>query len=150
MLRKVLRALAVALAVIVAGAAVLYLTNAAPDTPPISAADANDPTRPYIVKLHAQWCPVCMLTKDEWAEIEEHYADRANLLVIDSTNAATSQASATEAERLGLGDLSNRYYGATGIVVVLDGRTRDVVAEIAGNRSFDDYRAAIDAVLAAN
>jgi hypothetical protein len=41
----------------------------------------------------------------------------------------------------------DEYAGATGTIVVLDGRTRKVTASIGGSRDFAPYRAAIDATL---
>jgi thiol-disulfide isomerase/thioredoxin len=125
----------------------LYLGNRAPTVGPIPPSEIATPGRPYVVKLHAQWCPVCMVTKDVWAQIEQTYAGRVNLLVLDFTNQATTDASRIEATRLGLESFFDEYEGATGTVVVLTGATRQVTASIGGSRDFADYRAAIDAAL---
>jgi thiol-disulfide isomerase/thioredoxin len=125
----------------------LYLGNPAPAVPAISAVEAARTRKPYVVKLHAQWCPACMVTKGVWSRIEETYSGRANLVVLDFTNQASTQASKVEAARLGLERFFDEYGGATGTVVVLDGRTREVMASIGGSRDFGEYRAAIDAAL---
>jgi thiol-disulfide isomerase/thioredoxin len=127
---------------------VLYATNRAPVVAPLSDDDARASDRPFVVKLHAQWCPSCMVTKDVWAEVHEAYAGRARLVVFDFTNDGTTAAAAAEARRLGLERMFDEYAGATGFVVVLDGRTREVRDEV-GGRDFDPYRAAIDAAIAA-
>jgi thiol-disulfide isomerase/thioredoxin len=127
----------------------LYVGNRAPTVAPIPAPDTATPGRPYVVKLHAQWCPVCLVTKDMWAQIEQTYAGRVNLLVLDFTNQAHTDASRVEAKRLGLESFFDEYGGATGTVVVLSGATRQVTASIGGSRDFADYRAAIDAALTA-
>jgi thiol-disulfide isomerase/thioredoxin len=146
MIKKVLLTLA-SLAVLTAAlAGILYVTNPPPAVARI-ADDAIGSGKPYVVKLHAQWCPFCMLTKDEWSRIEEAYAARVNLLVLDFTNQANTDASQAEARRLGLEKFFDEYAGATGIVVVLDGRTKEVTAEIGGSRDFSEYRTAIDAAL---
>jgi thiol-disulfide isomerase/thioredoxin len=145
MVKKALLALGALAAVLTGTVAGLYITNEPPAVPVLSTADA---TKPYVVKLHAQWCPYCMLTKDEWAQLQDAYEDRVNLAVLDFTNDATTERSRVEANRLGLGDVFEWYFGATGLVVVLDGRTRDVLSEVGGNASFDEYRAAVDAALA--
>lgn len=132
------------LVLIVAG---LLLANSAPSVPEVAAAEAASPTMPYVVKLHARWCPVCMLTKDEWAEIEENYNGRVNLVVFDSTTESARDASRDVAARLGLGEVLDAYHGATGVVLVIDAATREVVSTLGGNRSFADYREAIDAAL---
>src|SRR5688572_2399566 len=100
-MKKLLLALAV-LAMLVAGAvAAAYAMNPAPSVPGISATEASNPTKPYVVKLHAQWCSTCMLTKGVWAEVNEAYAGKVNLVVLDFTNEAKTAASRAEASRLG-------------------------------------------------
>jgi hypothetical protein len=70
-----------------------------------------------------------------------------NLVVLDFTTDANTEASRAEATRLGLETFFEEYAGATGTIVVLDGRTREVTASINGSRDFATYRAAIDAAL---
>lgn len=147
MFRKILGGSLAFLLVLVAVAGLLFVGNAAPTVTPVSAATMGDSSRPYVVKLHARWCPVCMLTKAEWAQIDTTYADRVKLFVFDSTSDATIERSRIEAERIGLDGLWDRYRGASGVVLVLDGRTKEVLAELAGSRPFADYQSAIDAVL---
>jgi uncharacterized protein (UPF0333 family) len=77
----------------------LYARNATPTVPALATAEAAAPSASWVVKLHAQWCPVCMLTK-------------------------------------------------AGPILVLDGRSKSILAWINGSRDFADYRAAIDSALA--
>jgi len=147
MLKKVLLvAASCALALAVAGY-VVYAGNSAPVVPPLSVAETAASGKPYVVKLHAQWCPVCLVTKSIWSDIEAEYSERVNLLVLDFTDEANTDASRAEARRLGLDQFFDEYAGATGIIVVLDGRTKAVRASIHGSREFADYRAAIDEAL---
>ncbi|HEY7672601.1 MAG TPA: thioredoxin family protein [Gammaproteobacteria bacterium] len=125
----------------------LYLTNATPSVPAISAAEAARTDRPWVVKLHAQWCPICRLTKGVWSRIEGTYADRVRLVVFDFTDDETTAASRAEAERLGLTELFEQSGFATGPIVVLDSSTKEVLAWISGSRDFAEYGAAIDAAL---
>jgi thiol-disulfide isomerase/thioredoxin len=147
MIKKALLGLISLVAVLAAAGYVTYVTNTAPTVPAISAAEAAKTNKPYVVKLHAQWCPKCMMTKDIWSQIEAAYAARVNLLVLDFTSEANTEASRAEAERLGLERFFDEYGGVTGTIVVLDGRTKEVTASIDGSRDFADYRAAIDAIL---
>jgi thiol-disulfide isomerase/thioredoxin len=147
------RVLSMAAAVVVALAALgsfLYLRNATPTVPALTSAEASATGAPWVVKLHAQWCPVCMSTKGMWTEIEQTYAGRVRLAVFDFTNAATTAASRAEAERLGLTALFDEAGFATGPIVILDGRTKAVLAWINGSRDFTEYSAAIDAAIAAS
>lgn len=149
MIKKTLLVVALLTVVLVAFACVMYVRNRTPTVPAISSAEAANPSKPYVVKLHAQWCPVCMLTKAVWTQIEATYSMRVNLVVLDFTNQATADASRAEAKRLGLEQFFDENAGSTGTIVVLDGRTKEVTASIHGGRDFAEYRAAIDATLRA-
>jgi hypothetical protein len=132
---------------LVAGAvAWLLVTNPAPVVP-----DSGDvpPAAPVVVKLHARWCAICMATKGAWTEVQQAYAGRVRFVVFDFTSDTTTEVSRGQAARLGLEAVFNEYVGETGTVLVLDGTTRDVRHSLHGHRDSAQYRAAIDAVLAA-
>lgn len=149
MLKKIALVVVVALLVLAGSVVAMYFVNAAPVVPAISASEASSGTKPFVVKLHAQWCAVCMITKSAWSQIEEEYAGRVNFLVLDFTDDKTTDASKAAAERVGLGRVFEES-GSTGVVLVVDGRTKDVTASIAGSRNVAEYRAAIDAALKAS
>jgi thiol-disulfide isomerase/thioredoxin len=147
MIKKLLLLSTVAVLALTGVGYALYVRNVAPAVPVISAEAIARSNKPFVVKLHAQWCAVCMVTKRVWSEIEETYAGRVHLVVLDFTTSATTEASRAEATRLGLQKFFDEYGGATGTVAVLDGRTREVTASIGGSRDFSAYRAAIDTAL---
>ena len=147
MIKKALLIVSFLVVALVAVASVMYVQNATPTVPTISAVEATNTSRPYVVKLHAQWCPICMLTKAVWSQIEVAYSGRANFVVFDFTNQTTTDRSRAEAKQLGLEKFFDDNVGATGTVAVLDGRTKEEAASIHGIRGFDEYRAAIDASL---
>ena len=148
MLKKALAVVLAIVSAIVVGGYVLYLRNTVPVVPVLDARDVASARKPIVVKLHAQWCVKCMATKDVWADIEKEYANRVHLLVMDFTDAASTELSRKEAQRLGLDRFFEEFSGATGIVVVLDAATKDVAAELGFSRDLSVYRAAIDAALA--
>lgn len=147
-MKRALVALSSLMLVLAGVAAALWMWNAAPVSPPIPAAEAANPTKPFVVKLHAQWCHVCLATTSMWSQVESSYGNRVNLVVFDFTNEATTVASEAEARRLGLEKFFAETEG-TGSVAVLHGRTKEVLAFIAGSRDFSEYRAAIDQALTA-
>lgn len=146
---KPLRIVLAIVAVLAATGAFLYARNVTPVVPAISAVDASADGAPWVVKLHAQWCPVCMMTKGIWAQIEQTYAGRVRLAVFDFTSDATTAASRAEAERLGLTAVFNEAAFATGSILVLDGKNEHITGWITGSRDFAEYRAAIDSALSA-
>ena len=148
MLKKGLAVMALVVAAAGVAGYVMYLGNTAPAVPAIAAGDLAA-RKPIVVKLHAQWCPKCMVTKGVWEDIEKEYAGRVHLVVMDFTSDASTEVSRKEAERLGLNQFFEQFSGATGLVVVLHAGTKDVAAELEFNRDLREYRAAIDAALAA-
>ncbi len=147
MLKKAIIAATVFGAVVIAAGSAAYVTNGAPAVSVISTEEVAAAGRPIVVKLHAQWCIYCRVTKGVWSQIEETYRGRAHFLVLDFTNDATTEASRAEAARLGLESFFDDFAGVTGTIVVLDPRTKEVSAEINGSRDFSEYREAIDAAL---
>lgn len=127
-------------------AVVLYATNPPPVVPAVSVDDVAALSRPFVVKLHAQWCPRCMGQKGIWTELERDYRDRVNFVVFDFTTDGTTASSREVARRIGLEAVFDSYDGITGAVLVVDGRTREVVADL-GGFSADEYRTAIDGAL---
>ena len=121
MIRKILFTLACLLGTLAAVGAVLYVRNPPPAVATISSPELVDTNKPYVVKLHAQWCPICMFTKDRWSEIEARYSRRVKLVVFDFTNQATTEAGRADAKRLGLERFYDEIVGETGTITVLDG-----------------------------
>ena len=147
MVKKILIGSGVVVAILATGGYLLYAGNVAPTVAAVSATAAADPSRPFIIKLHAQWCPICLVTKDVWSELAAQYEGQANLVVFDFTDEASTLASKAEANRLGLGAFFAEYEGMSGAIAVIDGGSRETRALITGNRAVDEYREAIDASL---
>src|SRR4051794_20254029 len=68
----------------------LLAANPAPTVPAIRS-DTGVGRQPYVVKLHARWCPLCMVTKDVWSEVDAAYAGKVRLVVFDFTTDATTE-----------------------------------------------------------
>jgi len=147
MIKKTLVIISSSIALVAAAGAVLYIRNATPVVPAMSEVEAADTTKPFVIKLHAQWCPVCMMTKGVWSDIATSYAGRVHLVVFDFTNDTTTAASRAEAHRLGLDAFYAENEGWTGTIAVLDGRSKVEKAVIHGSRDFEEYRTAIDTAL---
>jgi thiol-disulfide isomerase/thioredoxin len=144
MIKKIfIASLALVIALAVAGI-VMFAKNPAPTVARLSTSESG---KPYVVKVHARWCPVCMLTKSAWSEIEKAYSASVNLVVFDVTNGAMTEASRSEARRIGLDAFFEEHAGWTGAIAVLDGRTKKVITVLEGHRSVAEYRTAIDAAL---
>jgi thiol-disulfide isomerase/thioredoxin len=131
MLKKIAIVFIAGCLALVAAGYVMYRANAAPATPAISAEEASNPSKPFVVKLHSQWCHVCLITTPAWSQIQKEYAKRVNFLVLDFTDDQTTDAGRVAAERVGLGRIFEEA-GSAGVVLIVDGRAKEVTASIAG------------------
>ena len=125
-------------------AAGLVATNPAPRVPAWAAHDPATSAQPYVVKLHATWCPICIATKGAWAEMQRAYAGNVRFVVFDFTDRESTEATRRRASALGLDAVFAEYEGETGTVLVLDGASKEVRQSLHGLRSAADYGAAID------
>lgn len=138
---------AAAIGLSIALGAALIVSNPPPRVPALPAAQAHAPGPPYVVKLHARWCPLCMTTRGVWSTIEQQYTGRVRFVVFDFTNDETTRASRDEARRIGLGTLFEEYVGETGTVLVVHGTSKAVIGDLHGDRDLTHYRTAIDRAL---
>ena len=90
-----------------------------------------------------------MMTKDLWARLEQTYRARVRLVVFDFTTEATTENSRAVASHLELDSLFDEYRGATGTVLVVNGRSKAVEHSLHGDLEWEEYAAAVDAALAA-
>ena len=114
MVRKAVVGVIALVAVLAATGFGLYLTNRAPVARPLTAAEIASSGKPYVVKLHAQWCPKCRMTKGVWSQLAAEYDARVHMVVLDFTAESDTEASRAEAQRLGLSAVFDEYVGATG------------------------------------
>ena len=149
MIKKALIVLMIGAVLLAGVGGLLYAINSAPMVAKISPDDPAVQARPYVIKMHAQWCSVCMMTKGVWTQIEEKYRGRVNFVVMDFTNQAAWAASEAEAKRLGLEKIFAEFGGASGLICILDAGTKALRKDIGGSRNLADYSEAIDAALAA-
>jgi thiol-disulfide isomerase/thioredoxin len=136
------------LVLLLAGAGVvMFVLNPPPRVPPVALNEPTAATRPFVVKLHAQWCAVCLLAKPAWAELQTAYAGRVNLVVFDITNKETTEASRAEAKRLGLAEFFEAHSREPGAVYLLDGISKEVKGSVSGARALTEFSVVIDEVL---
>jgi len=100
-------------------------------------------TKPYVVKIHADWCGSCKALESVWKRIETDLGDRAIAVTLDVSDRVAYTESLAVAERLGISDFFQEYRSRTGTIAVLACHTREPVAIMYGERDLEKYRAAI-------
>jgi thiol-disulfide isomerase/thioredoxin len=109
-------------------------------------AAASENARPFVVKIHADWCGTCRLLEPTWAELGDRYGEQVQFVLLDVTTASSLETSRAEAERLGLQSFFDRYKSKTGSIGVLDA-SGEPVEILKGVRDVQDYDAPIQQAL---
>jgi thiol-disulfide isomerase/thioredoxin len=124
-------------------AAVLVLAAVALAAPKARAGSGSCETKPFIVKIHADWCGTCKRLGPVWEEIQATLGEQATVVNLDVTDRAAYDRSRAEAERLGIDTFVDEYRARTGAIAVLDCRTREPVVVLLGERDITKYRDAL-------
>ena len=103
--------------------------------------------RPYLVKVHADWCGTCTRLNPVWSRLDASYGDRVELVLLDVTDRDAVARSRATAERLGLVEFFDAHKSKTGVIAVLDA-SRQPVAVWKGETELAKYSDVIDATLA--
>ena len=106
--------------------------------------EANTCTdKPYVVKIHADWCGTCKTLAPLWEQINASLGDRARVVDFDVTDRAAYEKSRAEAKRLGIIDFFERYKKRTGTIAVLDCKTLEPVEVLRGESDLSKVRDAV-------
>ena len=130
-------------ALVLAALAALCLAGAAAQAGVSQISAADDASRPFVVKIHADWCMTCLMLDVTWAELGKRLGLHARLVVLDVTNPETRKVARAEAERLGMLPFFERYRSRTGAVGVLHGVSRQTVTVLLGELDAGRYEAAV-------
>jgi thiol-disulfide isomerase/thioredoxin len=106
--------------------------------------DSCEANKPFVVKIHADWCGSCKATEATWTRVEEDLGDQATVVQLDVSDRVAYSESAAKAEELGIGEFFQEYRSRTGTVAILDCETLEPVEVLAGERDFEKYREAVE------
>ena len=63
---------------------------------------SEDASRPFVVKIHADWCGTCRRLEGPLESLQDREGANARYVVLDVTDRDVAAASLAEAERLGI------------------------------------------------
>ena len=104
---------------------------------------SEDASRPFVVKIHADWCGTCRRLDGPLESLQDREGANARYVVLNVTDREAVAASLAEAERLGIREFFERYRGGTGTVGVLHGATREPVSVLIGEMDVAAYSEAL-------
>jgi thiol-disulfide isomerase/thioredoxin len=127
----------------------LWPTKTPAPSPDPVAEPAQTPAALMAVKFWHQTCPACREIDPRYAEIRREFADRPVLFVTFDMSTERSRAqSKMLAERLGIEDLYEENFGATGYVVLVDTQTRREVDRLTAGQDTETMREKLASSLA--
>ena len=100
-------------------------------------------SRPYVVKIHAEWCGICKAIEPTWQRLRSDVGDRATLVTLDVTDRGSVEAAMARAKELGISDFFNEYRRQTGTVAVIDCETLKPVSILRAEHDLSKYQEAI-------
>ncbi len=107
--------------------------------------EGTTPSKPLVVKIHADWCGTCTKLDTTWKQLEAEHGDSVQFVVLDVTDRDATESARREAERLGITGFYDQYKAKTGTVAVVNGSTRKTVRVMYGELDASKYRPAIEA-----
>jgi thiol-disulfide isomerase/thioredoxin len=99
--------------------------------------------KPYVVKIHADWCGNCKALKSVWQRIETDLRDQATIVTLDVSDRVAYLESQATAERLDISEFFQEYRSRTGTIAVLDCKSHEPVVIMSAERDFEKYREAV-------
>jgi thiol-disulfide isomerase/thioredoxin len=96
------------------------------------------------VSLYAEWCGSCKHLDAMLDDIKREF-EEGNILFIylDKTTDFDVNQSRKKAKMLGFEDVSNKYEGRTGLVLLIDPDSGELLKEITASMSAEDIKAAL-------
>ena len=104
----------------------------------------EEPAKPMVVKIHADWCGTCTKLNTTWEALRKEHGDSVEFVILDVTDRSSTASSRELAESLGITGLFDQYKSQTGTIAVVDGATLQPVEVLKGELDVARYRPAIE------
>lgn len=103
--------------------------------------------KPVVVDVFATWCAGCKNIAPTLSELKKEYAGKVNFVVLDVTDKAKTQATESQAVKLGLSNFLKENKSKTSTVAIVDPANGNILAIFKNNANKEDYTKILDSNL---
>jgi thiol-disulfide isomerase/thioredoxin len=104
--------------------------------------------KPVVVDVYASWCPACKNVAPTLEKLKKEYAGKANFVVLDVSDKATTAKATARAKELGLDKFLAKNISQTGLIAIFDPATGKVLTEERDESEIATYKKPLDAFIA--
>jgi thiol-disulfide isomerase/thioredoxin len=104
--------------------------------------------KPVVVDVYASWCPACKNVAPTLEKLKKEYAGKANFVVLDVSDKATTAKATARAKELGLDKFLAKNISQTGLIAIFDPATGKVLTEERDEPEIATYKKPLDAFIA--
>jgi thiol-disulfide isomerase/thioredoxin len=101
--------------------------------------------KPVVVDIYASWCPSCKNIAPTISALKQEYASKANFVVFDVSDQATTEKSLAKAKELGLEEFFTKNKANTSLVAIMDPADSSILLEKQNNADAMTYKTVLDA-----
>ncbi len=108
---------------------------------PAMTADTPEETELIALRMYADWCGKCRTLDPKVDEVKEEFRGKGVLFaVFDQTDEIAQEQSILHARLLGLEHIQKEFGGMTGLLLLIDPETKDIMERITHTVSADEIR----------
>jgi thiol-disulfide isomerase/thioredoxin len=104
--------------------------------------------KPVVVDIYASWCPACKNVAPTLAKLNQEYAGKANFVVLDVSDQASTAKATARAKELGLDKFLAKNISQTGLIAIIDPATSKILTEERDEAEIATYKKPLDAFIA--
>ncbi|MEP0897054.1 TlpA family protein disulfide reductase [Leptolyngbya sp. FACHB-1624] len=97
--------------------------------------------------MFATWCSACKNIAPTLSQLKKDYDGKANFVVLDVSDRATSTEAEAKANQLGLSKFLAENKAQTGLVAIIDPATGKILAQHRNNPNVADYTTVLNAAI---
>jgi thiol-disulfide isomerase/thioredoxin len=104
--------------------------------------------KPVVVDVYASWCPACKNVAPTLETLKKEYAGKANFVVLDVSDKATTAKATARAKELGLDKFLTENISQTGLIAIFDPATGKILSQERNEPAVASYKKPLDTFIA--